>query len=74
MVPFLSNVSGLPGSEQGKAGKVLERPFDVKFGPDGAMYIVDYGQVKINLARKAQDREPYEYIPGTGVIWKVTKE
>jgi glucose/arabinose dehydrogenase len=74
VVPFLSNVSGLPGSEQGKAGKVLERPFDVKFGPDGAMYIVDYGQVKINLARKAQDREPYEYIPGTGVIWKVTKE
>ncbi len=72
VVPFLSNISGLPGSEQGKAGKVLERPFDVKFGPDGAMYIVDYGQVKINPGR--QDREPYEYIPGTGVIWKVTKE
>jgi len=32
---------------------------------DGAMYIVDYGQVKINMARTQQNREPYEYVPGT---------
>ncbi len=71
--PFIRNNVDLPGSEQGLAGKALERPFDVKFGPDGAMYIVDYGQVKINPARTNQGREPYEYIAGTGVIWKVTK-
>lgn len=73
VTPFVKNMVDLPGSEQGLAGKALERPFDVKFGPDGAMYIVDYGQVKINEARKSMGREPYEYIAGTGVIWKVTK-
>ncbi|MEJ7769720.1 MAG: hypothetical protein WKF89_18015 [Chitinophagaceae bacterium] len=73
VVPFLKNVVDLPGSEQGKAGKALERPFDVKFGPDGAMYIVDYGQVKINPARTNIGREPYEYIPGTGMIWKLSQ-
>ncbi len=73
VTPFLRNNVDLPGSEQGLAGKALERPFDVRFGPDGDMYIVDYGQVKINIDRKKQGREPYEYIAGTGVIWKVTK-
>jgi hypothetical protein len=38
------------------------------------MYIVDYGEVKINMARTRQGREPYEYIPNTGIIWKVTKK
>ncbi|MEO6647597.1 MAG: hypothetical protein ABIN89_14505 [Chitinophagaceae bacterium] len=49
VLPFLMNNIDRPGSEQGLAGKALERPFDVRFGPDGAMYIVDYGQVKINM-------------------------
>ena len=71
---FITNVLPVPASEQGLAGKGLERPFDVKFGPDGAMYIVDYGQVKINLSRKDENREPYEYVPQTGTIWKVTRK
>ncbi len=61
---------GFPASEQGKTGQGLERPFDVKFGPDGAMYIVDYGVVKIDMSKKP----PYDYIPGTGTIWKVTQK
>lgn len=74
VVPFVSNNSTGPASMLGAKGLGLERPFDVKFGPDGAMYIVDYGQVNINMARTKEGREPYEYIAGTGVIWKVTKK
>ncbi len=51
----------------------IERPFDVKFGPDGAMYIVDYGVARINLARIAEGHLPYEFVPDTGVVWKVTQ-
>jgi glucose/arabinose dehydrogenase len=70
---FISNKGGKPGSEIGSAGKALERPFDVKFGPDGAMYIIDYGVVTIAPERKEEGREPYAYKAGTGVIWRVTK-
>ena len=73
VTPFISNKGGLPGSEQNSLGTALERPFSIRFGPDGAMYIVDYGQVKIDPSRTAQGREPYAYIPGTGIIWKVTR-
>ncbi len=41
-VPFARNAMPSPASAQGAPGMGLERPFDVKFGPDGAMYIVDY--------------------------------
>jgi glucose/arabinose dehydrogenase len=68
--PFVSNVHPGPASASGNAGKGLERPFDVKFGPDGAMYIVDYGVVEIDMTKEGP---PYVYKPGTGVIWKVSK-
>jgi len=64
----------LPGSEQNSLGRAIERPFSVRFGPDGAMYIVDYGQVKIDPSRKAQNREPNAYVPGTGIVWKVSRK
>lgn len=70
LTPFLSNSGGGPASTQGKAGQGLERPFDVRFGPDGAMYIVDYGVVTIDMSKKP----PYDYKAGTGTIWKVTKK
>lgn len=72
-VPFVRNVMPGPASAQGAPGMGLERPFDVKFGPDGAMYIVDYGIARINPARAAQGQVPYEFPPFTGVIWKVTR-
>ncbi len=74
VTPFISNKGGLPGSEQGALGMAIERPFSVRFGPDGAMYIVDYGQVKIDPSRTAQGREPYAYVPGTGIVWKVSRK
>lgn len=65
--PFVHNAMPGPASEQGARGMGLERPFDVKFGPDGAMYIVDFGIVEVNgLERK--------WLPYTGIIWKVTKK
>jgi putative cell wall-binding protein/glucose/arabinose dehydrogenase len=72
VIPFLSNVRRGPASEQGAPGMGLERPFDVKFGPDGAMYIADYGAARINRARAAEGKFPYEFPPETGAIWRVT--
>ncbi|MGI8638139.1 MAG: hypothetical protein ACR2KZ_22320 [Segetibacter sp.] len=48
----------------------MERPFDVRFGPDGAMYIVDYGVVKIDMSKTP----PFDAQTGTGAIWKVTRK
>jgi glucose/arabinose dehydrogenase len=70
--PFVRNAKPGPASAQEAMGQGIERPFDVKFGPDGAMYIVDYGVARINLARIAEGHLPYEFLPGTGVVWKVT--
>jgi glucose/arabinose dehydrogenase len=50
-------------------GKGLGRPFDVKFGPDGAMYIVDYGVVEIDMSKAP----PYDPKEKTGTVWKITK-
>jgi glucose/arabinose dehydrogenase len=47
----------------------MERPFDVTFGPDGAMYIVDYGVVEIDMDLMP----PYDYQAGTGTVWRVTR-
>jgi glucose/arabinose dehydrogenase len=79
--PFVQNRELGPASEQGAPGSGLERPFDVKFGPDiprpgrsphrpaEAMYISDYGIVEIDFSKAP----PYRYIPDTGVIWRVTR-
>lgn len=73
VVPFIFNAKPGAASEQGALGKGIERPYDVKFGPDGAMYIVDFGTHKITLSRIADGHLPFEFPPETGVIWKVTK-
>lgn len=69
LMSFASNPEGRPASFDGMQGIGLERPFDVKFGPDDAMYIVDYGVVTIDLMQVP----PYVYNPNSGTIWKVTK-
>ena len=69
--PFVGNGHPGPASEQGLSGKGINHPFDVKFGPDGAMYIVDYGEVKVQPNDPALPIDP---IRGTGIIWKVTKK
>src|SRR5881628_3520013 len=45
---FVSNVKDGPASSQGGIGRPqLERPIDVKFGPDGSLYILDFGQDRV---------------------------
>lgn len=60
---FISNKSGLPALTTQDTG--FGRLVDVIFGPDGAMYILDMG---INDPNNVN-----QYIPNTGVIWKVTR-
>ena len=55
----------------------FNRPTNVKFGPDGCAYVVDYGAVRdfgqSDPAAKfiTPGDGPLVQIPGTGVIWKI---
>lgn len=68
--PFIQNLVAGPASAQGNQGKGLERPFGVRFGPDDAMYIVDYGVFEIDMSLAP----PYKPHPATGVIWKISMQ
>jgi hypothetical protein len=57
----------------------INRPTTIRFGPDGAAYLVDYGAVR---DPGGSDRgsmfhnpanAPLVQIPGTGTIWKITR-
>jgi glucose/arabinose dehydrogenase len=59
----------------GSAG--FNRPTNVKFGPDGCAYVVDYGAVR-DFGQSDPEAKfitsgdgPLVQIPGTGVIWKI---
>jgi glucose/arabinose dehydrogenase len=43
----------------------LSRPTDVKFGPDGAMYVTDFATADFAV--------PNIYQPNTGVIWRIIR-
>lgn len=62
---FIKNTQGLPASRMKDVPDALERPIDVKFGPDGAMYIVDVGQLEIKGGRERAR-------PHTGKIFRLT--
>jgi glucose/arabinose dehydrogenase len=55
----------------------LNRPTNVRFGPDGCAYVADYGAVR-DVGRSDPDTKfldpadaPLVQIPRTGVIWKI---
>jgi hypothetical protein len=58
----------------------INRPTNLRFGPDGCAYLVDYGAVRdfgqSDPATKfvADADAPLVQIPGTGVIWKICPE
>lgn len=58
----------------------INRPVDLKFGPDDCAYLVDYGAVRdfgqSDPGSKFLDPldAPLVQIPGTGVIWKICRE
>jgi glucose/arabinose dehydrogenase len=60
---FAINKTGFPSSLSKSGG--FERPSQLLFGPDEAMYIVDTG---LNILEN-----PDSFIPNTGVIWRVTR-
>lgn len=55
----------------------INRPVDIKFGPDECAYLVDYGAVRDFGQSDALSKfvgplnGPLVQIPGTGVIWKI---
>ncbi|MDP9368687.1 MAG: hypothetical protein M3Q03_10505 [Chloroflexota bacterium] len=62
---FVTNAAG-PGPASMLGNKGLERPIMVEWGPDGALYVVDFGVV--NITEKGMSA-----IPNTGAIWRVTR-
>jgi glucose/arabinose dehydrogenase len=70
--PFLSNrAQGTQGKEF-MATPGPRHPVQAKFSPDGnALYIVDIGAIGFTLAGAGPFPVPS---PGTGVIWRITKE
>jgi glucose/arabinose dehydrogenase len=59
---FITNING------------FNRPTNVRFGPDGCAYVVDYGAVRDLSADShfvGAANGPLVQIPGTGVIWKI---
>jgi len=58
----------------------INRPIQVQFGPDGALYLVDYGVVRDFGESDKRSKfigptdGPLVQIPKTGVIWKITRK
>ena len=58
----------------------INRPTNLRFGPDDCAYLVDYGAVRdfgqSDAATKfAVDADaPLVQIPGTGVIWRICRQ
>jgi len=74
---FAHNAAFEQAFVSGSAG--FNRPTNVKFGPDGCAYVVDYGVVR-DFGQSDPDAKfitpgdgPLVQIPGTGVIWKICR-
>lgn len=60
---FAINRSGFPANITMEGG--FGWPTDVVFGPDGAMYVLDFGTNPLGSL--------VEYRPNSGIIWKITR-
>jgi glucose/arabinose dehydrogenase len=61
---FVVNTRRMPASKLGRGVVALERPIDVKFGPDGAIYILDFGQMIVNGGQE-------KIVAGSGRIFRL---
>jgi glucose/arabinose dehydrogenase len=64
---FIVNTQRLPASKLGRSAVALERPIDVKFAPDGSMYILDFGVMRMKDGKM-------DVKDGTGRIFKVVPQ
>lgn len=55
-----------PGSKLPHRG--FERPSHCQFGPDGALYVVDFGQISI-----APEKGGIRVQQGTGTLWRIRR-
>jgi len=57
----------------------INRPTTIRFGPDGAAYLVDYGAVRDPGGADSRSRfvnpanAPLVQLPGTGTIWRISR-
>jgi glucose/arabinose dehydrogenase len=66
---FVYNTKGVPASliPKGQVGDALERPIDVKFAPDGSMYILDLGKLRMRGGRE-------EVAPNAGRLFRLVSQ
>ena len=64
---FVVNTQRKPASRLGRGVVALERPIDVKFGPDGSMYILDFGVMRMKNGKM-------DVSNGTGKIFRVSAQ
>lgn len=64
---FVRNTSGKPASWSGRGTLALERPCDVKFAPDGSLYILDMGVMRVENGKE-------KVSAGTGRLFKLVPE
>ncbi len=63
---FAVNRIGGPASKLPHSG--FERPSHCQFGPDGALYVVDYGEIEI-----APEKGGIRMQKGTGTLWRIRR-
>jgi hypothetical protein len=66
VVDFAVNKIAGPASKLPHAG--FERPSHCQFGPDGALYVVDWGEIEI-----APERGGIRMQQGTGTLWRIRR-
>lgn len=45
----------------------INHPIDAKFGPDGCLYVVDFGALQVSGGVRTA-------VPGSGVVWKISRQ
>ncbi len=61
---FVRNTRGGPSSKLGGNPDLIERPVDVKFAPDGSLYILDYGKMSMRDGKERIEA-------GTGQVFRL---
>ncbi len=68
VMEFVRNVSGTPAHRMGRdfheGVDALERPCDVKLGPDGALYILDMGRMQVKNGKEV-------FTPRSGQVFRL---